>query len=160
MIVRRAQIEDFLSISELDRTAWSENRVADYIPDGEHIWRFWVEYSSVFVAKHGTRTVGAAIAFRANQSGLFMCHKLFVDHEFRNLGAGSQLLRQLCEDIDRFGADCVTTVDPVNEAMLSVCSRYGFTDKELVRSYYRSNEDRYVLLRRAGRGSGDRTGRL
>lgn len=150
MIVRRAEIGDFLSISELDRIAWTSNRVSEYIPDGEHIWRFWVEYSSVFIATEGDQTIGAAIAFRANQDNLFMFHKLFVHVEHRKKGVGSRLLEHLCRDIDTYEADCVTTVDPINKEMLSVCSNYGFTEKTLIKSYYRSNEDRYLLRRKSG----------
>ena len=59
-----AQIADFLPIAELDRRAWKQNRTPGFIPDGEHVWRIWVEHALVFMARakeHGI--VGAIVAF-------------------------------------------------------------------------------------------------
>ena len=53
--IRKSKISDFLEISELDRQAWRDNRNSDFIPDGEHVWRLWVEYSTVFVAEYNKK---------------------------------------------------------------------------------------------------------
>ncbi|HEX3033444.1 MAG TPA: hypothetical protein VHS59_14630 [Bacillota bacterium] len=78
MIFRRAEIGDFLGLAELDRVGWGQNANSEFIPDGEHIWRFWVEYSSVFLAEAGGKPVGAAVLYRANQDSLFMFHKMVI----------------------------------------------------------------------------------
>ncbi|MGI9227600.1 MAG: hypothetical protein ACR2PU_02295 [Gammaproteobacteria bacterium] len=48
--VRWASIKDFLEIAELDRVSWQHNRNWEFIPDGEHVWRHWVEHAYVCVA--------------------------------------------------------------------------------------------------------------
>lgn len=134
-------------ISALDRTAWRNNKDGDFIPDGEHIWKFWVEYSSVFVACQGEHIIGALAAFRANEGALYVLHKIFVDEEFLNMGVGAHLFELLCHDLDDCNMACVLTVAPDNTPMINLCDKYSFTDREFILGYYRSNEDRFLLTR-------------
>ncbi|MBU0992656.1 MAG: GNAT family N-acetyltransferase [Proteobacteria bacterium] len=145
---QKADINDFLGVAALDRTAWLANRHAEFIPDGEHAWRHWVEHSLVFVAKTKHEILGAILAFPC-QSGAWCVHKVFVSQDKRGHGIGSQLFGILLKEIDKIPADCFLTVDPVNEAALKLYEKWGFTEKEFVPGYYRPHEDRFVLTRRA-----------
>lgn len=143
---RKADLRDFLDVAKLDRESWKLNRNAEFIPDGEHVWRIWVEYALVYVAKEGDVVIGAILAF-ACSSGKWCVHKVFVDKNKRDLGVGTRLFEVLLKEIDKIGADCFLTVDPVNDRAIKLYEKWGFTDREFVCGYYRSNEDRYVLTR-------------
>ncbi len=144
----RAGVADFLPIAELDRNAWRQSPNSEFIPDGEHAWRLWVEHGLVFSARNGDRLVGAILAFPC-VSGIWCVHKVFVDPAFRGKGIGTRLFELLLQETDRKGVDCFLTVDPTNESALRLYERWGFVEKTFVKGYYRSNEDRYVLTRRA-----------
>ncbi|OGG51826.1 MAG: hypothetical protein A3F84_29080 [Candidatus Handelsmanbacteria bacterium RIFCSPLOWO2_12_FULL_64_10] len=144
----RAGVADFLPIAELDRNAWRQSRNSEFIPDGEHAWRLWVEHGLVFSARSGDRLIGAILTFPC-VSGIWCVHKAFVDPAFRGKGIGTKLFELLLQETDRKGVDCFLTVDPTNESALRLYERWGFVEKTFVKGYYRSNEDRYVLTRRA-----------
>ena len=165
MMIKRAQERDFLVIAALDREAWKGNRAGEFIPDGEHAWRHWVEHALVFVAREAggegedaataastvpgeaaTRVVGAALAFPCD-SGAWCVHKLFVEPARRGVGIGGRLLAALLAELDRRKLSCFLTVDPENRAAIALYEARGFTDKRLVKGYYRANEDRYVMSR-------------
>lgn len=148
MEITKANINDFIGISCLDRIAWKDNKHSDFIPDGEHIWRLWVEYSSVYVAKKDNLIIGSAVMFAANDENIFLLHKMFVDNRYRGLGIGGLIFEHLTEELDRRKVDCMLTTDPLNSTMIRLCAKHGFTDKKFVASYYGSNEDRYVIHRR------------
>ncbi|HEX3033190.1 MAG TPA: GNAT family N-acetyltransferase [Bacillota bacterium] len=148
MIIRRAEPGDFLMLAELDRVGWGQNANSEFIPDGEHIWRFWVEYSSVFLAETEGKPAGTAVMYRANQGNLFMFHKLVIAENFRKQKLGQGLLRLLTQELDNYQADALLTVDPNNETMLHLCDKYGFSERDFIKGYYRSKEDRFLLRRR------------
>jgi len=148
MEIRRARGRDFLPIAALDRESWRENRNGEFIPDGEHVWRIWVDHALVYCAVDGGRIVGAVLAFPC-LGGIFNMHKAFVADTHRGRGVGSQLFKAILEEIDRLGVDVFLTVDPVNAAALRLYESWGFERSERVQGYYRENEDRYVMVRKA-----------
>lgn len=146
--IGRAHASEFLAIAELDRRAWQENRNSEFIPDGEHVWRIWVEHALVYAARDGEdRVVGAILAFPCI-SGKYCVHKVFVDKQYRRRGIGGRLFEVLLEETDRLKLDCFLTVDPGNEAALRLYATWGFTERLFVPGFYRANEDRYVLTRK------------
>lgn len=144
----RAEIQDFLAIAKLDREAWDLDRNAQYIPDGEHAWRLWVEHALVMKAEYSGEITGAILAFPCS-SGAWCIHKVFVRWDQRARGIGSKLLEVLLVEIDKIGVDCFLTVDPANTRAVRLYRKWGFTEEEFVEGYYRQNEDRLVLTRRA-----------
>ena len=68
----KARTADFLSVAEIDRNAWKHSRNGESIPDGEHVWRLWVEHALVFVARQAEEVTGAVIAFPCI-SGAYLC---------------------------------------------------------------------------------------
>lgn len=147
----RARDRDFLAIAALDREAWLANRHPEFIPDGEHVWRIWVDGALVFVARAGERLVGAILAFPTLRGDLCV-HKVMVDSAWRGRGIGTRLFERLLDEVDAgSGVECWLTVDPANAAALRLYARWGFTGRRLVPGYYRAEEDRYVLTR-PGRG--------
>ena len=148
MNVRRATPSDFLAIAALDRQAWRDNRHAEFIPDGEHAWRLWVEHALVFCAEQDGRILGAVEAHPC-MNGTWCLHKVFVDPSCRGRGIGSKLIETLLEAIDHLQVDLFLTVDPANEAALNLYERWGFTNRRFIPGYYRDHEDRYVLIRPA-----------
>ena len=145
--IRKANISDFLEISELDRQAWRDNRNSDFIPDGEHVWRLWVEYSAVFVAEYNKKIVGTVLLFKANNCSLYLLHKIFIDKNYRDKKIGNMFFQSIVDFLDNEKADCLLTTDPVNSRMIHLCAKYGFNNKELVKGYYRPDEDRLVIRR-------------
>lgn len=144
----RSEIRDFLEVAKLDREAWKLNRNSEYIPDGEHAWRLWVEHALVYVAKSGPNLEGAILAFPCI-SGIWCVHKVMVWPHRRGKGIGTKLFDILLSETDRINANCFLTVDPANSAALKLYEKWGFSDKHIVPGYYRGNEDRYVLTRQA-----------
>jgi len=144
---QKALVLDFLEIARLDRVAWRGNRCGEHIPDGEHVWRVWVEHTLVFCAKNENIIVGVAAAFPC-VSSQYCLHKIFVDHDFRKNGIGAKLLELVVGEMDNIGADCFLTVDPANTSAVTLYEKFGFSEKMLVKGYYRDNEDRYVMTRR------------
>jgi len=145
---RRAKPADFLVIASLDRTSWAQNRNSSYIPDGEHVWRLWVEHGMTYCAWDATEIVGAIVAFPCLE-GAFCVHKLFIRQDCRGRGIGTELFQVLLGELDRLEVDAFLTVDPLNEGAIRMYERIGFTEREFVPHYYREQEDRYVLTRRA-----------
>ncbi len=146
----KAKTDDFLAIAELDRKAWKERYYADFMPDGEHVWRLWVEHALVYVTKEDEKVLGAVVAFPC-MSGIYCAHKVFVDPDIRHRGIATALCLALLDDLDKLQVDCFTTVDPSNEGLINLYTGFGFTEKQFVKGYYRPNEDRFVLTRRARR---------
>lgn len=144
---QKAQISDFLDIAKLDREVWSQYKQTPFNADGEHIWRVWIEHALVFCAKdENNQIVGAVVAFPIISLQYFL-HKIFVGVSYRGRGIGTKLLELLLAEIDRKGADCILTVDPVNEPAMRLYAKFGFSDKKFVKCYYRTNEDRFILSR-------------
>ena len=150
-MIRRTNPADFLSVAALDRQAWSDNREATFIPDGEHVWRLWTEHAIVYVYEPDDAILGAALAF-PTQTGPFCLHKIFVDRTCRGEGVGTCLMEAVLVEIDRLRVACFLTVDPENTAAIRLYESFGFVDREFVKGYYRAAEDRYVLTR-PNRGS-------
>ncbi|MDW8288425.1 MAG: GNAT family N-acetyltransferase [Flammeovirgaceae bacterium] len=149
ILVRRAKSEEFLAIAALDRVAWTENRYSQYIPDGEHVWKLWVEHAYVFVAVVGEEIVGVIQAFPCLTPRLYSLHKVFVRKDYRGQKVGSMLMEVFLKEMDRVGGDCFLTVDPVNERAIALYEKWGFHEKVFYKGYYRPEEDRFVMTRRA-----------
>ncbi|MFB3890528.1 MAG: GNAT family N-acetyltransferase [Phycisphaerae bacterium] len=146
----RSQVEDFPKIAALDREAWKANRNPDFIPDGEHVWRIWVEHALMFSAKEGDEVVGAILAFPC-ASGDWCVHKVFVRDDQRSKGVGARLFELLLAEVDKLGVDCFLTVDPANTAAIRLYEKWGFGERKFIKGYYRDYEDRFVMTRRARR---------
>lgn len=148
-----ARDRDFLAVAGLDRRAWADNRHSEFIPDGEHAWRLWVDGAHVFVARRDGVVIGAILAFPV-LGGALCVHKVMVDQAHRGTGIGTRLFEALLAEIDRGGgADCFLTVDPANAAALRLYEKWGFTERRFVAGYYREHEDRFVLTRPARRAA-------
>ena len=146
--IRRAGPADFLAVARLDREAWAESRHATFIPDGEHAWRLWVEHAIVFVVEADAEVVGAALAF-PTQAGTYCLHKIFVERSRRGQRLGGDLMAATLQEVESLGVACFLTVDPVNEAAISLYENWGFTDRTFVSGYYRPEEDRLVMTKPA-----------
>jgi ribosomal protein S18 acetylase RimI-like enzyme len=145
--IHKAKTGDFLEIAGLDRRAWRGNRHSKYIPDGEHAWRLWAEHGLVYGARKDGKMVGAILAFPC-LSGEFCIHKVFVAPLLRGKKIGPRLFEKLLQDLDRRGVCSFLTVDPGNENALALYAKWGFTDRRLVKGFYRKREDRFVLKRK------------
>ena len=72
---------------------------------------------------------------------------MFVQKEYRDKKIGSMMFEELCNKLDSENAGCLLTVDPINKKMLKVCEKYNFSEKNYIKSYYRNNEDRFLIRR-------------
>jgi ribosomal protein S18 acetylase RimI-like enzyme len=141
-------VDIFIQIAELDRHVWTDSDDAQYVPDGEHSWRVWTEYSFVCAAIAPDGTVAGAIcAFDTKQPTLHFFHKLFIDARFRRMGVGSQLLAAYCEYLDEIEKSSSMTTSPTNTAMIGLSDTYGFLTESNIRGYYRPSEDRLLRTR-------------
>ena len=148
--LHRAAIEDFLTLAELDRAAWKRYPHGERVPDGEHVWRLWVEHALVYCAKENDQIMGVIVAFLC-RSGEWCVHKAFVHENYRRQQIGSRLFDLLLREIDGLGAGCFLTVDPANTAAIRLYEKWGFAQKQFFKDYYRPGEDRYVMARSAGK---------
>jgi len=144
--VARAEPDDFLAIAALDRVAWRQNRDPEFIPDGEHVWRLWVEHAVVYCARSDGDVVGAIVAFPCT-NGHYWVHKLFVAEGHRGKGLGTDLYTTLLADLDERGVFSHLTVDPSNDHAIRLYQRLGYRFQEYVTGYYRQTEDRIIMLR-------------
>ncbi len=147
MNFRKAKNIEFIEIAKLDRVAWLESFKGEFIPDGEHIWRLWVEYALTFVAIENKKIVGVSLAFLASDD-TYAIHKLFVDKAYRGKGVGTELMKVLLEEIDILQVESFLTVYPKNQPAMALYEKLGFTDKKFVKNFYGKDEDRFILTRR------------
>ena len=138
--------QDFLEIAALDREAWRNNNNSDFIPDGEHVWRIWCEHAVMYSAKFESKVIGAILAFKC-ENGIYFVHKIMVALQMRNQGIGTALFKHLIDHLDREKSASFLTVDPSNDNALALFSSWGYKVSEYVKGYYRSYEDRYVMIR-------------
>lgn len=147
VLLRWAKVEDFPAIALLDRASWSDNRNSEFIPDGEHVWRVWIEHAYVCVAVANQKIIGVALSFPSTQANVHFLHKIFLAKEYRRQGVGEKLLARMCVKYDECGITAQLTTDTNNTAMQCLAETLDFSEKELVKGYYRNNEDRLVITR-------------
>ena len=148
LCVEQAVGGDFLEIAALDRVAWKDSKFGEFIPDGEHAWRIWCEYSLTYVARIEGKLVGAIMAFTCDSGGYYL-HKAIVEKAFRGRGIGSKLIESMLEDIDRRKESIFLTVDPENHGAIRLYENFGFTERTYEKGFYRDHEDRFILRRPA-----------
>lgn len=136
-----------MPIAALDRIAWRSYEHGEFLPDGEHVWRIWVEEAIVFCAKYEEHVIGAILAFPCRGAQRYSLHKLFVADEWRNQGIGKQLLKLMVDELDREHAECYLTVNPTNHRAITLYKQLGFEEQKLVIGYYRPYEDRLIMNR-------------
>lgn len=147
MQIRKAKTEEFTAIARLDRVAWLESFKGDFIPDGEHVWRIWVEYALVYVAvDEEGNVIGASLAFPCRDK-LYSVHKVFVAKAYRGQGIGTELMKILIVELDKLEVDAFLTVYPKNSPAIALYNKLGFTDKKFEKDFYGVEEDRYILTR-------------
>ena len=74
---------------------------------------------------------------------------MFVEQSARGQGAGRQLLQRLLDDPQLKSAPCYLTVNPANHTALALYREFGFEAGEVVQGYYRQNEPRLEMWRKA-----------
>lgn len=149
-VVERAGVADFLEIAALDRVAWATNANADFVPDGEHVWRLWTEYAFVVMARAAgadRELIGFAAVFPTDQPALWCFHKLLLTPNRRQQGTGRAMVDVVTAFLDDQQFAAFFTTDPANAAMQRLGTSTGFTAGSLVRGYYRPSEDRLIFRR-------------
>ena len=148
MRIRKAKTSEFTAIAVLDRVAWKESFKGEFIPDGEHVWRIWVEYALTIVAVDDEgEIIGVSLAFPCNNE-TYAIHKLMVDKAYRGKGIGTELMRVLLVEIDKLKVDSFLTVYPKNPPAITLYEKLGFTERKFEKDFYGEEEDRFVLTRR------------
>lgn len=147
---RSANLRDFIEIARLDRICWNDAEFPEYMPDGDHVWRLWVEYAVVECAFDGDVMIGANVSFPTNQDRLYFNHKLFVHEEYRGLGIAKQLLMNRLKRTDELGVATMYTTSKKNKTMQHIGEKLGYKKVDFIEGYYRPEEDRYLLRREAG----------
>ena len=149
---RQAVPGDFLKIAALDRISWGDAEEDRYIPDGEHAWRLWVEYTFVPIAVDQDDNIyGAGLAFPClyeEHKKLLAVHKLFVNPDFRGHGIGTALFEIITNYCDQYEYSAFLSVKPENQSAQAVYSKLGFEISDEIKGYYRPYEDRLIMLRK------------
>ena len=144
-----ASAEEFLDVAALDRIAWPI--VPDtFIPDGEHIWRVWVDHAVLLAKKARGREplsesheiAGALVMFPSKHDELFL-HKIMVHPVCRGMGVGTSLMQRALEQAT---APVLLTVDPDNEPAVQLYENFGFRVRERIDGFYRPHEDRLIMV--------------
>lgn len=146
---RTAQTSDFLDIAALDREAWGKNRNTEFVPDGEHIWRVWVEYAIVECAFENDKVIGVGLSIPTTDPKLYFHHKLFLRDGYRGQNIGSKLTENRFKRTDELGAATIFTTDTNNTVMHKIAAKHGYVEVDFVKGYYRPNEDRLIFRREA-----------
>lgn len=144
-----ATAEEFLDVAALDRIAWP--MVSDtFIPDGEHIWRIWLDHATLLVARVRGREplsesheiCGALVMFPTKAGENFL-HKIMVHPVCRGQGIGTALMARVLEQAT---SPVLLTVDPENQPAVTLYERFGFHTRERIEGFYRPHEDRLVMV--------------
>ncbi len=151
--IEEASPADYLPVAALDRIAWPDDPET-FIPDGEHIWRVWQDHATLLVARTTDESktpetgdvIGAVVMFPSQTEELVL-HKIMVHPECRGQGIGSELMKAALERAD---APVLLTVDPNNNAAVQLYRNFGFGVRERIDGYYRSHEDRYIMVHPGG----------
>jgi phosphinothricin acetyltransferase len=146
--IATAQADEFLDVAALDRIAWPDMNDT-FIPDGEHIWRVWCDHATLLVAKvigreplSESHEVAGALVMFPSQNGELFLHKIMVHPVCRGRGVGTSLMKAALEGAR---VPVLLTVDPQNEAAVTLYEQFGFRSRERIDGYYRPHEDRLIM---------------
>ena len=148
--IEPASDRDYPHVAALDRISWPTAPDL-FIPDGEHIWRIWCDMATLLVARlpdtseplsQSGDIAGALVMFPTNAAELCL-HKIMVHFECRGAGIGSELMRA---GLDRAEAPVLLTVDPANQAAVTLYQNFGFTVRQRIDGYYRPHENRLIMV--------------
>ena len=146
MNYRHATPKDMLQIAALDRDVWRSNHAPDFIPDGEHAWRIWIDIAFVCVAEENDHILGCSLAFPGFDDSLYL-HKLFVAEAHHGKGFGKKLLEETVHFCDKIGKPVWLTVDPKNQKAISLYEQFDFKITSHVEGFYRQEEARFIMRR-------------
>ena len=122
-------------------------RHGEFIPDGEHVWRIWVEHTLVYCTEEPGQS--SALSWPSPAwTGASACTRCSSPHQHGDVGVASRLMEPLLAEMDRRNTAVFLTVDPANEKALRLYLKLGFTDRSALPEYYRATEDRLLLTRR------------
>jgi ribosomal protein S18 acetylase RimI-like enzyme len=144
MLIRTAQIQDIVMISQLD------NEVFRSDPYPFHVLRqFFDVFGELFlVATTNGQIVGytiGAISHTPNEAWLIA---LAVDSNNRKRGVGKLLARSILERLSVLQARQVyLTVDPENEIAINLYSRLGFREVRREENYFGPGTRRLVMCK-------------
>ena len=139
--IEPASDRDYLHVAALDRISWPTAPDL-FIPDGEHIWRIWCDMATLLVARLPDTSAGALVMFPTNAAELCL-HKIMVHSDCRGAGIGSELMQA---GLDRAEAPVLLTVDPANQAAVTLYQNFGFTVRQRIDGYYRPHENRLIMV--------------
>lgn len=146
--IDEATSNDVLNVAALDRITWPD-MPDTFIPDGEHIWRVWCDHAVLLVARVDGRgplsqsedIAGALVMFPTKGHELFL-HKIMVHPICRAKGIGTALMKAALQGAS---APVMLSVDPENDAAVSLYEQFGFSTRERIDGYYRPHEDRLMM---------------
>ena len=108
-----------------------------------------IRYGRFIIAKNPQqKIVGACQALRSwKDAATAFIHSFYISKELRNKGVGKKLLKY---SIDLFFIEGLSrielTVDPENEAAVSLYKKIGFKVLQLKKDEYGTGNDRYLMF--------------
>ncbi len=148
--IEAATDRDYLNVAALDRISWPTAPDL-FIPDGEHIWRIWCDLATLLVARQpgdadplpdSGNIAGGLVMFPTTTDELCL-HKIMVHPNCRGAGIGTRLMQA---GLEAATAPVLLTVDPSNDAAVSLYRNFGFSIRERIDGFYRPHEDRLIMV--------------
>ena len=99
------------------------------------------------MAKQDQKVVGVALSFPSTAPNIHFVHKIFIAAGCRGKGLGKKLMKEMCGKYDANKITAHLTTDTNNKAIQRLAEVVGFSERELIKGYYRANEDRWLYKR-------------
>lgn len=138
--IRKVQPEDIASVAELEKQCFSR-------PWSYQSFIFELESRDAWfsVAEDGDRIVGFAILHRFIDEGEIF--NIAVDEEYRRMGVGAMLLKNVIEGAVRYGVIKIfLEVRKSNEPARSLYAKHGFEVCGLRKNYYDDPKEDAILM--------------
>lgn len=114
------------------------------------MWCVWIEHAYVCVATKNRKIIGVALSFPSTLPNIHFVHKIFIANGYRSKGIGKKIMNMICNKFDENKYIAKLTTDTNNKTMQYLAESMQFSEKEIIKGYYRANEDRWIYTRKPG----------
>lgn len=135
--IKRAALTDAQQIRKLEEKVWAHAVTSSYDA------AMFVRFGYCFIAKQGTKLVGAIIAFPTRQQEVYVTD-VVVAAKQRRSNVGERLYRRLLHTVSQ---PVISFVDPANSASLALHSKLGGRVARRVKDPYVLGEGFKLLVR-------------
>jgi ribosomal protein S18 acetylase RimI-like enzyme len=146
--LERLDSDTLASLVQYGRSALGESALDEWLLPviAEHGW--------LYVARMGDEIVGSAEVIRRRAGDELYLEGLYIRPKYQGSGFGGQLLRTVMSELAALQFSRIqATIDPENEAGVSLYTTLGFVAVDELEDYYGPGRDRILLAAKLGDGS-------